>query len=193
MIKTTGATDGYITPAEAKRKGLTKKDGVYYKRTVLEKYRDKGWLGQVTSQYSDDDRMVAGLRLAADFYKAGYSGFNCLDYEKPRVESSPLFDPSPAVLDARDRYGKAIACLTREEVFAVRMVCCLDEEIKIPHLRDDQYKNDLELLKRYISTGLNRLCEHYWGKIRMPRPQIVGQATVNFWDNIEDYYKEIGK
>lgn len=153
MIKTTGATDGYITPAEAKRKGLTKKDGVYYKRTVLEKYRDKGWLGQVTSQYSDDDRMVAGLRLAADFYKAGYSGFNCLDYEKPRVESSPLFDPSPAVLDARDRYGKAIACLTREEVFAVRMVCCLDEEIKIPHLRDDQYKNDLELLKRYTLDG----------------------------------------
>ena len=63
MIKTTGATDGYITPAEAKKKGLTKKDGVYYKRTVLEKYRDKGWLGQVTSQYSDDDRMAAGLRL----------------------------------------------------------------------------------------------------------------------------------
>ena len=75
----------------------------------------------------------------------------------------------------------------------MRTVCCFDEEVKIPHLRDDQYKNDLELLKRYISTGLNRLCEHYWGKIRMPRPQIVGQATVNFWDNIEDYYKEIGK
>lgn len=62
MIK---ATDGYLTPTEAKRKGFVKKDGVYYKRTVLEKYRDKGWLGQVTSQYSDDDRMAAGLRLAA--------------------------------------------------------------------------------------------------------------------------------
>lgn len=69
-----------------------------YKRTVLEKYRDKGWLRQVTSQYFDDDRMAAGLRLAADFHKAGYRGFNCIDYEKPRVESSPMLDLSPAVL-----------------------------------------------------------------------------------------------
>lgn len=59
MIKATGTADGYITPIEAKRKGLIKKDGVYYKRTVLEKYHDKGWLGQVTSKYSDDDRMAA--------------------------------------------------------------------------------------------------------------------------------------
>lgn len=184
----------YINKQDCERLGFIRlQDGTLYRQSVLEKYKSKGWLSFGNSRYSEDDRMKAGCRIAQDYYHGRFVAEGIIDYTKPRVDNSVRNELSPAVLDARTRFIKAMSCLDKKQSFVIRQICCENAPIKIPNIRKDQYIHDLELLKETVCRGLDCLIEHYWGKLKVPRPQIVGMATVGFWDDIESYYKEMRK
>lgn len=184
----------YIDKKDCESAGFIRlADGAIYRQTVLEKYRDKGWLSFGSKNYSPDDRLKSGCRLAQDYYCSRFRSEGIIDYTRPRVDNSIRGDLSPAALDARTRYLQAISLLDQPQSYVVRKVCCDNESIKIPNIRKDQYIHDLELLKETICRALDRLTEHYWGKIISRRPQILGYAEVGFWDDIDKYYQELGK
>ena len=61
----------YINKKELERRGFSRNsDGVYYKKSVLEKYYDLGYLSLFENKFSADDRLSAGKRIAFDYYKA---------------------------------------------------------------------------------------------------------------------------
>lgn len=132
--------------------------------------------------------------MAEDWQKGCFLSDGVINYEKPRVDTSLHPELSPAIWDARDRYKKAVACLSREEFFVIRTICCEDRKIIIPNNYPGQYKADLEQLKQFLREGLDRLCEHYWGKVALnTRRKIAGFSTVSFWDGFDDYYKNSKK
>lgn len=190
MNKLTKDYDGYITPAEAKRKGLIKKDGVYYKRTVLEKYSDMGWLDFGSKFYSNEDRLTVGLRFAQDFHYSGFENSGVVDLSKEKVDCSGRSDLSNAVLDARNRYNKALLAIPANVVDIITRVCCLDLEIKVERVTVQQYRHDLEILKEMICQGLDSLIEHYNGRKYYKKPKIKAYRECNIWDNMNDYINQ---
>ena len=178
--------DKYITPSEAKKKGLIKKDGIYYKRTVLEKYSDMGWLDFGSALYSNEDRLKVGLRFAQDFYLSGFENSGVVDLSKEKVDCSGK-DLSVLVLDARDRYNKALVSIPANMVDLMTSICCFDKEVKVEKITVQQYRHDLEVLKEMICRGLDSLIEHYHGRKYYKKPKIKGFSECNIWDGMDDY------
>ena len=63
----------YISKDEALKKGYKKRrQGGYYKQSILDKYLEKGWLELENSHFSAEDRKKAGELLRKDFYLSNY-------------------------------------------------------------------------------------------------------------------------
>ena len=149
---------------------MTKKKQVKYvtqpqrKLSVIEDYFERGLLGTVAGKWTPEYRFAAGLQLAHDFYRGRLQSITAIDYEKDRVDTSIKSEPD-FVLDARDRYLKAVKDIPAEFKGVVSEVCCMDKLIKgVGNNRSEKEKNkhlqicDLcrgldYVIKGYLSNG----------------------------------------
>ena len=99
------------------------------KLSVIENYFEQGLLNTVAGKFSPEYRLAAGQQLAIDYYRGRLQSITGIDYEKDRVDVSIKSEPD-FVLDARDRYLKAIKDVPAEFWGVVNNVCCLDRFIK---------------------------------------------------------------
>lgn len=99
------------------------------KLSVIENYFEQGLLDTVAGKFSPEYRLAAGQQLAIDYYRGRLQSITGIDYEKDRVDVSIKSEPD-FVLDARDRYLKAIKDVPAEFWGVVNNVCCLDRFIK---------------------------------------------------------------
>lgn len=99
------------------------------KLSVIENYFEQGLLDTVAGKFSPEYRLAAGQQLAIDYYRGRLQSITGIDYEKDRVDVSIKSEPD-FVLDARDRYLKAIKDVPAEFWVVVNNVCCLDKFIK---------------------------------------------------------------
>lgn len=130
--------------------------------TVIEHYEQKGLLDNDESKWTAEDRRKVGLRLGEDFYKARLEGVTAIDYSKERVDTSVKSEPD-YVLDARDRYNKAIKSIPSDFFQAVSEVCCYNRLLKGKGLTKQQ-----RLYDRYnkicdLRRGLDYLIRFYLG------------------------------
>ena len=99
------------------------------KLSVIEDYFERGLLATVGGKFTPEYRLAAGLQLAFDFYRGRLQSITAIDYEKDRVDTSAKKEPD-FVLDARDRYIKAMKDVPAEFWGVVSDVCCFDKLIK---------------------------------------------------------------
>lgn len=156
--------ESYISKKEAKKRGYVKRaEGGYYKKSVLERYFDDGYLHLSNSPYSDEDRMRAGMRLAKDYYLGNYDTLQSKRWYLIKICSSGESNRDRA-LYYNERYINASKSIPFEFWHVVRQVCIEDKEPEI-----DRFIKPKSLLskqnsyhqKMLLSLGLERLIEYY--------------------------------
>ena len=160
--------------------------------TVLQKYFEKGWLKFGDAFVTDAERLDAGNRLYADFYRAGIVDLRIPDLEKPRVDGGNAKGTPDFVLDARSRFNKAILDLTPEQSFIVWNLVCLDKPVFIK--QNVNYRHNIEVLKEAICQSLDALHYHYFGKNDAPkRHKIVSIISENSKKDFERWMESVSK
>lgn len=157
----------YISKEDALKRGYTKrKGGGYYKKNILEKYCDEGYLAVKGSKFSDIDRMNAGKLLAKDYFLGQYNTLHSASLIKtssnkgiPEIRENTAFH--------QDRYISAMKSIPHEFWEVVRVVCIENKEIssdnEIP-IRTLLSKNNIYHKKVLLSLGLERLVKFYLKK-----------------------------
>jgi hypothetical protein len=129
------------------------------KDTALDFYARKGWFNR--GKYSAMERVWAGKMLSADFHLAGLTFSGVAGY-KERVDCSGSRE-SDSLLDAKDRYNKAIRSIPAEFLPIVRLVCCEDKKVPILSKKRIDADEEKTEAKQLLRLGLDRLVEYYIG------------------------------
>lgn len=154
----------YISKDEALKKGYKKRrQGGYYKQSILDKYLEKGWLELENSHFSAEDRKKAGELLRKDFYLSNYNNLHSI----PLVKISKSTADRENLLYYKERYLNAVKSIPTEFWPAVRIVCIEDCELKVDKniithsLLSKQASYHLKML---LVLGLERLVKYYLQK-----------------------------
>jgi hypothetical protein len=99
--------------------------------------------------------------LSADFHLAGLTFSGVAGY-KERVDCSGSRE-SDSLLDAKDRYNKAIKSIPAEFLPIVRLVCCEDKKVPILSKKRIDADEEKTEAKQLLRLGLDRLVEYYIG------------------------------
>ncbi len=153
----------YINKETLKRRGFCKnKNGIYYKKTTLEKYYDSGYLSLYENKFSSDDRLFVGKRLAFDYYMANRDNLQSVKQYIVNIRTTGD-SGKESQLFYKERYFKAIRAIPKEFWAPIRYVCIDDNELidnKNPK-GSVLYKHNIYCLKVLLCMGLDRLCEYY--------------------------------
>lgn len=157
----------YISKREAAKKGYAKNnEGIFYKKNVLEKYYDSGYLYIRNSKFSDEDRMLAGQMLARDYYLGHLNTMQSVKLVALNIRTTGESDRED-VLFYKERYLSAVKAIPYEFWPYVRKVCIEDEELvaeeDIPY-KSLKSKNCVYHQKMLLSLGLERLIKFYLQK-----------------------------
>lgn len=155
--------------------------------TVLRKYFEKGWLKYGNRLISARDRLNAGNRFYADFYKAGIENFKIPDLAKPRVDGGNNKGTPDYVLDARARFNAAYHVLTIEQADLVMRVVCWDKGLKVA---SNDYRHNLEVAKENLCRALDGLFIHYWGAPEAAKIDICGFVSQKALEDFEAWNKK---
>lgn len=154
----------YISKEEALKKGYKhRKEGGYYRQSVLEKYYEKGVLELSESSFSAEDRKKAGERLAKDFYLGNYNYLQSISF----LKISGSRGDRDSALVYKERYIAAIKSLPKEFWSVVRTVCIEDKELKADKNIIAQSLLGKQIVyhkKMLLVLGLERLVKHYLQK-----------------------------
>lgn len=141
-----------------------KKNEPVKRLSVLEQYYRLGWLSKARHKWSAEDRLKAGQRLYGDFYRS-HRLSGCIDYEKPRVDSSIKAGMSEAAAEAHTRFSAAFKAIPVEFRGVVYTVCCddkvLSEPVGMGWRKRTAYNVENAVL---LCLGLDKLIWHYMGK-----------------------------
>ena len=153
---------GKDTGSEA---GMTAEKKEPVKRlSVLEQYYRLGWLDKARHKWTAEDRLKAGQRLYADFY-CSHRVSGCIDYTKPRVDTSIKTSMSKAAAEAYGRFAAAFKAVPVEFRGVIYTVCCedrtLSEPVNMGWRKRAAYKTEQAVL---LCLGLDKIIWHYLGK-----------------------------
>lgn len=156
-----------IEKDEVLRKYYTKNnDGVYCRKTVLERYYDKGYLDLPGSSFSAEDRKRVGERLASDYYLARENTLKSIDLSSVNIPTTGNSSRENAMF-YRNRYLKAVQSIPHEFWPSVRQVCIEDKKL-LSELPIDKKtllnKNNSYHQKMLLNLGLERLISFYLKK-----------------------------
>ena len=184
----------YISKEELVKRGFEKgADGIYRMPNVLETYARNGQLGFGDKMFSADDRVAIGKRFYADFYKSRLSNQGALNLLKVRVDGERYQNLPEYVLDARNRFFKAIRAIPTPYVSVVCRVCLEDKKIKVPSSNDRLYRHNREVALENLCLGLDHLIYHYKGRTdsRHRKPSVL--RLKDFWNELREYAKKLKK
>ena len=152
----------YIDKQECERRGFVKgTDGKYYKLNSLERLGRDGYLDFGNPRYSALDRVSAGNRLWRDFYRSRIESSGVNDLTKVRVDGGGGQQMSQSVLEARDRFNKAILVLPQEFIGVVTRVCCDDKDLVLVENSERKRTHEKHRQAMVLCLGLDRLVEYY--------------------------------
>ena len=152
----------YIDKQECERRGFVKgTDGKYYKLNSLERLGRDGYLDFGNPRYSALDRVSAGNRLWRDFYRSRIESSGVNDLTKVRVDGGGGQQISQSVLEARDRFNKAILVLPQEFIGVVTRVCCDDKDLVLVENSERKRTHEKHRQAMVLCLGLDRLVEYY--------------------------------
>lgn len=165
----------YISPEELAKRGFTVRGAVVVRLSLIERYYEKGWLNHGDSRLTPEIRLEAADRLAADFYFSRFPQNSAIDWQKERVDGGLNKTEPAAVLDARDRFFKAIKSIPAEFWPVVQDVVLYETRPDIGGATKAMYNELLAVFKRDLCRGLDRLAFHYG--VRIVRHKILVTHT----------------
>lgn len=131
------------------------------KLSVLECYQKIGYLEYGNKRWTSDDRVSVGNRIHDDYYMATH-GIQAIDYSKEKVDCFGIKQESDKVLEAKERFARAMKSMPLEFRKIVFRVCCEDKRIVEPEkLTRWNRKLFLATQAQLLSLGLDRLVKHY--------------------------------
>lgn len=136
------------------------------KKSVLEKYFEKGYLRLANSPFSDEDRKKVGEMLALDYYIGSSSKVKSINLENERVQSFGAPDSENKIFHLQ-RYHDALRHVPREFHFQLYIVCIEDKELKADNdnFSTECYnKYNIYHQKMLLTLGLERLVRFYLQK-----------------------------
>ena len=158
-----------ISDANAKRRGyILDKNGIWRKKTVLERYFERGYLDLEGSPFTAEQRKHAGEILARDYYLGNYDKIRSVNLLHFRIKTTGNIGNERSMY-YKERYLKAIKSIPYEFWPAVYKVCI--EDIGIDEF-EEKYDNTLRgknknyCLKVFLCLGLERLLKFYLQKIK---------------------------
>lgn len=156
----------YVNKNELRKRGFSKNsEGVYYKKSVLEKYYDLGYLSLFEDKFSAEDRLAAGKRIAFDYYMANRNNLQSVKQFVVNIRTTGD-SGKESQLYYKERYLRAIRAVPREFWVPIRYVCVDDKEIidKKNPKGSATYKHNVYCLKVLLCLGLDRLSTYYLQK-----------------------------
>ena len=157
----------YINKKEALKRGYIRRtEGGYYKKSVLEKYFDGGYLKLSDSNFSAEDRKKVGEQLAKDFYLGNYHNLQSVKLFADNIRSTGSYSREEALF-YKERYLNAIRAIPAEFWPAVRCVCIEDKELfSRPEIPKNSllHKNNIYHQKMLLCLGLERFIKFYLQK-----------------------------
>ena len=158
--------EAYVSKKLLKSKGFCKNErGIYYKKSVLEKYYDLGYLSLFENKFTPEDRLLAGKRMAFDYYMANRCNLQSVKQFVINIRTTGD-SGKESQLYYKERYLRAIRVIPKEFWPTVRFVCIEDREIvdnKNPK-ESMMYKHNVYCGKAFLCLGLDRLSEFYLQK-----------------------------
>lgn len=152
---------------EVLRKGYVKNsDGTVCRKTVLERYYNKGYLDLPNSCYSAEDRKRTGEQLAYDYYMGFPEHLKSIDLSSVNIPTTGE-KLSEGSMFYRERYLRAMQTVPYEFWPAVRRVCIDDKKLICDEVVDKnslKNKNNSYYQKMLLNLGLERLIEFYLKK-----------------------------
>lgn len=129
--------------------------------SVLEVYEKIGYLNYGNRKWTSSDRVSVGNRLHDDYYMATH-GMQAIDYSKEKVDCFGFSTENDKVLEAKERFARAMKSMPLEFRRIVFRVCCEDKRIMEPE-RLTRWNRKLYLVTQaqLLSLGLDRLVKHY--------------------------------
>ena len=166
----------YITKQDAVNKGLVKKKGVIYKKSLLEIWYAKDWLYMPSSKYSAEDRLNAGMRLAEDYHIMNRENIHSSYALNTKVDGTKFTPRFHSASEAQNRYFQAIQSIPAEFWPMVRKICIEESELQPPLGMSERQKTYFYYLCRMdLCRGLDRLVEYYNQKLKL-----IQNANLNF-------------
>ena len=131
------------------------------KLTVLDVYGKIGYLNYGNKRYTADDRIKVGKRLHDDYYMATH-GIQAIDYGKEKVDCFGIKPESEKVLEAKEKFARAMKSMPLEFRKVIFRVCCEDKRI-VEEKQLTRWNRKLYLITQaqLLSLGLDRLIKHY--------------------------------
>lgn len=156
----------YTSKQDVISKGIVKKNGVFYKQTLLEFWYSKGWLESKNSCYGSDDRLRFGLKLMRDYHYILKSHIATTSLENTKVDIS-LKVQDDNVLDAINRYRRVLRSIPKEFWPIVRRICLEEKEPEFPSGISIRHKSYFYFLYRIdLCRGLDRVIDAYTNKLK---------------------------
>lgn len=136
----------------------------FAKFTVLEKFLAKGWLRFGDCKYSENDRILAGNRLADIYFRCAFPNAQAMNPARIFVDVSKGGKESlEQILDAREEYFEIVASIHKDYWPIVRRVCIEDKEPVVDKSDGAFVRKSLKSfsLKVDLCRGIDELIEFY--------------------------------
>lgn len=154
----------YTNKQDVINKGIIKKNGTFYRQTLLEIWYAKGWLELSTSRYGSEDRLRYGLKFMLDYYIVNRENLHSSHMFNDKVDLSGRPE-SMSRLEAQDRYRRAVRSVPAEFWPIVRAVCLEEREpVAPPDLSERQKAYFYFLCRTDLCRGLDRIIDIYTPK-----------------------------
>lgn len=151
----------YTTKQDVANKGIVKKNGKIMKLSVLEIWYSKGYLESEKSVYSADERLRCGLALALDFQIINRANIHSGYIQNSKIDKISQ-SQSVALLDAMNRYNKAIKSVPKKFWSIVRRICIEDNDLIFPKKLSERQRAYLLYMSRIdLCRGLDRIIAEY--------------------------------
>ncbi len=151
----------YTSKQDVIKKGIVKKDGKIRKLSILEIWYSKGYLEYEKSKYTADERLECGLKLALDYQIINRANIHSGYIQNTRIDKTNNLQ-SIALLDAMNRYNKAIKSVPKEFWSIVRKICIDDCDIIFSKNTSERQRAYFYYLSRIdLCRGLDRILDKY--------------------------------
>ena len=149
----------YTSKQDVTNKGIVKRNGKILKLSVLEIWHSKGFLDYTPSKYSADERLNCGLRLALDAYIINRDNLHSSHRLNTKIDNNNNTQ-SAAILEAMQRYNRAIRSVPAEFWPIVRLVCIEDRDLVAPIELSERHKSHFYYMNRVdLCRGLDRIID----------------------------------
>ena len=152
----------------AVNKGLVKKKGVIYKKSLLEIWYAKDWLYMPNSKYSAEDRLNSGMKLSEDYHIMNRENLHSGYILNTKVDGTKNNKGLHIKSEAQNKYLQAIKSIPTEFWPMVRKICIEENDLQGPPSMSERQKTYFYYLCRIdLCRGLDRLTDYYNQKLKV--------------------------